>query len=223
MKLPKSLISQVVSSSQPSRISPIKTALLAVSILGMASCGALSASSSSRRDVQTGLNGVPNAWLNDGSIAISRPAPGVAEPSEKSMLGFIPTLNASHTGAWLAVDTKKQTLTLMDGESVVQESLGDGVETLKPGTYQIIHMQRNALWYASDEYFSKRNLVVPSQGDKSRYRRGALGDFVIFLDKETPIHSGPIWADDIGGVRVEENDLSKIFYLLKSGAAVEVK
>ncbi|NQV20936.1 MAG: ribulose-phosphate 3-epimerase, partial [Rhodospirillales bacterium] len=47
--------------------------------------------------------------------------------------------------------------------------------SLNPGTYALQHKQKRPLWYASDEYFAKRQLPIPPPGDRQRYRRGALG------------------------------------------------
>jgi hypothetical protein len=111
----------------------------------------------------------------------------------------------------------------MDGDKEVNVITGEGVEKLKPGIYQLLHKQRNALWYAPDSYFSARDLAIPAQGDRSRYRRGALGDFVLYIDKDTPIHNSPIWDDEIGGVRLDDADMSRLYYALEVGAAVEVR
>jgi hypothetical protein len=111
----------------------------------------------------------------------------------------------------------------MDGDSPVTVASGEGIDSLKPGQYQVLHKQRNALWYAPDQYFTERGLKVPPQGDKSRYLRGALGDFVVFINKDTPIYSGPIWTEEIGGVRLSDDEMSRLYYRMEVGVPIEVR
>ena len=86
-----------------------------------------------------------------------------------------------------------------------------------------MHKQRNPLWYAPDSYFKARLLPLPAEGDRSRFRRGALGEFVLFVDKDTPIHSGPFGSEEIGGIRLEEDDISRLYYQLELGATIRVE
>jgi lipoprotein-anchoring transpeptidase ErfK/SrfK len=111
----------------------------------------------------------------------------------------------------------------MQGETVLQTVAGQGVESLNPGKYTVEHKQRSALWYAPAEYFTSRGLPVPPEGVKERYLRGALGDFALFLDQMTPLHNGPIWSKELGGVRFDESDISRIYYQVEVGAPVEVR
>lgn len=161
-------------------------------------------------------------YLASGQIVISRPAPEASAPRSLNMMGFVPVLG-THVGNWLSVNRADKNLSLMEGNRVISSSKIKGADSLTPGSFQVLHMQRNPLWYAPDSYFTNRHLVVPPQGDKDRFRRGALGEFAIFLNKETPIHSGPVWSEEIGGVKVEEADLSKIYYQLQVGSIIEVK
>jgi hypothetical protein len=135
----------------------------------------------------------------------------------------MPVIQATHSGTWLSINSIERSIRLMSGDSVISTASGDGLDKVTPGTYQLLHKQRNALWYAPDSYFSSRNLPVPPQGDKSRFRRGALGDFVLYINKDTPIHSGPFWSTDIGGIRLEDSELSRIYYQLPVGAEIEIR
>jgi hypothetical protein len=160
--------------------------------------------------------------IPDGSILISRPLPKVITGDTGVALGLIPSPQKP-AGTWLSIDTAHKTVTLMEGEKVSLSATGEGINALKPGKYVLLHKQRNPLWYAPSSYFAARKLAVPAEGDKARFRRGALGDFVLYIDKEVPIHSGPIWLTDIGGVKLDDTSLSKMYYLLNVGAEVEVK
>ena len=59
--------------------------------------------------------------------------------------------------------------------------------------------------------------------DRERFRRGALGEYVLYIDPEIPLHSGPIWTSDLGGVRLDDKDLSRIYYQLRLGAPIEIR
>lgn len=163
-------------------------------------------------------------WLRDGMIAISRPLPSVSHAPAQGLLGFMPIPRSSaHVGSWISLDTGTKALSVMSGETKVASLSGQGIEGLKPGAYQLLHKQKNALWYAPDSYFTARNLPIPAQGDRNRYRRGALGEFVLYIDKDTPLYSGPIWDAEIGGVRIEESEMSRLYSLIDIGSAVEVR
>jgi hypothetical protein len=162
-------------------------------------------------------------WLQDGMIAISRPIPEISSVDAAVMLGFMPLPQAARIGSWVLIDTKNEVISVMDGDKEVAVASGEGIPSLKPGKYQVLHKQRNALWYAPDSYFTTRGLRVPPQGDKARYLRGALGDFVVFINKDTPIFSGPIWTDEIGGVRLNDTEMSRLYYRVEVGAPIEVR
>lgn len=192
-----------------------RLALVFVLLTALAACSSHSVKPTTEPDAK---------WLRDGMIAFSRPAPEVSTNMPSSMLAFFP-VRTSQAGSWLSIDLHSAAINLMDGDKVVASAQGEGVSNLKPGTYQILHKQRNALWYANDNYFKSRKLPVPPQNDRSRYRRGALGDFALFVgeDNPTPLHSGPVWSQEIGGIRLNDDDLSRIYYRIPVGAQVEVK
>lgn len=171
-----------------------------------------------------GVPGLETAsrWVTDGQIIISRSAPEVSDSDGRLALGFLP-LSGAHVGPWLSVDRSSETVQLMDGSKVVAKSAATGIKSLKDGVYQLQHKQRNPLWYAPDTYFQDRNLPLPPEGDKSRFRRGALGDYVIFINKDTPIHCGPLWSEMIGGIKIDESELAKLYYSLEVGSMIEVK
>ncbi len=181
----------------------------------------LSACSGSRKIAPLQSN---SNWLQDGMIAFSRPAPNVSPAMPISMLAFFP-VRTSQVGSWLSIESQRGAVSLMDGDKTVSSVHAEGTIGLAPGSYQILHKQRSALWYADDNYFKARKLPIPAQNDKSRYRRGALGDFALFIGNNAPVplHSGPIWSPEIGGMRLNDDDLSRIYYQLPVGAAVEVK
>jgi hypothetical protein len=52
--------------------------------------------------------------------------------------------------------------------------------------------------------------------------RGALGKQALFLDHGRAIHSGPIWNDDVGGIKVSSQDMALLFDAVTVGATVEI-
>lgn len=174
-----------------------------------------------------------DTWMRDGSVALSRPVPThevldlSAELEIDPVLGFMPSqkpeVRPSRQGNWLRINRSSRKLELMKGDESAVSISGDGVQALQPGTYKIIHKQETPLWYAPDAYFEVRDLDLPSNNENERYRRGALGTAAVFLDQDTPIHNGPIWREEIGGVRVDDQGIQAIFAALPVGAVVEIR
>lgn len=161
-------------------------------------------------------------WQRDGGIIVSRPAPAISPASQQRLLAFMPVDN-QHTGHWLEIDTTSNSLSLMDGDSQIASITSDNLKSLIPGTYTIAHKQVNALWHAPDRYYQMRNLPVPAPGSTDRYLRGALGKYVIYLNADLPIHSGPLDLSSVSDVQIDEQSLSKMYYHLDIGGVVEVK
>jgi hypothetical protein len=177
----------------------------------------------------SGNTGLPprTAWISDGALSISRsvpnpPAVNEHPPGGSTMLGFAPHTVRSSDSRLTAVRSDR-TIVIMDGASTVQRISGEGIEQLKPGKYTVAHKQRAPLWYAPDQYFSRRSVAIPPANHQERYRRGALGEFALFLDSGSPIHAGSIWSEDVGGVRVAEEDMARLYYAVAVGATLEVQ
>ncbi len=162
-----------------------------------------------------------SASKQNGLISITRLAPSVSN-APHSMLGFIP-VDSDRLGKWISIDASKGMITLMEGQEIVATAQAEGKMKLEPGRYSILHKQRSPLWYAGDSYFSKRGLSIPGPGEKIRYRRGALGDFALFIDKETSLHSSLVWTDEVGGLRISDEEIRKIYYSVDIGSLIEVK
>ena len=134
-------------------------------------------------------------------------------------LGFVPADNET----WLQIKKSSKTLIVYKGSAKVKELKGEGTVAIATGEYALQHKQKRPLWYASDDYFRKRKLNVPPKNDKLRYRRGALGLYAIYPTPTFPIHSGPVWSEDVGGLKVSKADLSAIYYMLPVGSTVKVE
>lgn len=161
-----------------------------------------------------------SSWLREGSITIARPLPAPLELKSQNMLGFIPTTDFDDV--WLEIDTSKRTLKLMQGKQALHTVKEAETSRLEPGAYHLAHKQRHAAWYAPDNYFINRKLPVPAAGHPDRYLRGALGDYVLFVDEDTHLHNGPVWADEVGGIRLDENEIARLYYQLQVGSPIMV-
>jgi hypothetical protein len=208
--------SAVICQSFPARI---RSLVLGLGVLALSGCAFWSPSPKDK-----------SAWLPSGSIVIARRAPAPSA-AEFRALGFsastTPNQNlaiaALQRGTWLDIDRTLREARVMEGEKVIDKIQSEDLFALTPGSYQVVHKQRNPLWYASDDYFSRRNQEIPLASAQERYRRGALGDYVIFIDERTPLHDAPLKSPEVGGARLAEKDIAKIFYRLDTGARVVVR
>ena len=181
---------------------------------------AVSALTGCAGSVRTSPDGSSDNQYAGGYISLNRVAPQVASPA--TLLGFMPDASEDQNTSWLKVELSQNKMLLMKGNKVVEETSIEGTLPLHAGVYSLQHKQRSPLWYAGDDYFSLRGLSVPSIGDKSRYRRGALGDFALFVDSDASIHSAPMWTAEVGGLRIDDEKMKKIYYSLDVGAKVQV-
>lgn len=182
-------------------------------------------SSTSSPDVQK--LAANSSFQPDGAITLSFPIPSVVPASELyenfRVLGFSSESTSALKQNWLLIDTSSRRISLMNGPDEVESTVLGEMGPLHKGMTQLKHKQRDALWYAPDSYFLSRGLEVPPAGDKTRYLRGALGEFALFIDKDTPVHSGPVWSEEVGGVHLSEPVLSKFYYTLQVGDQIEIR
>ena len=163
------------------------------------------------------------SWMQSGQITMSRPAPAISFAAMPQVFALLPQPAPKHAGAWLAIERDAKVVRLMEGDKELVASPAEGAASLPSGIFQLLHKQRSALWYAPDSYFQNRGLPLPPKNDKSRYRRGALGEYALFFERSIPIHNSPVWSNDVGGLRIAESDISRIYYSLEVGAPIEVR
>ena len=164
--------------------------------------------------------------LAEGVLAsasqIKPDSPSVMAP----LIGYFPPLMSfvpAENEVWLEVDRTTAKIAVYKGREVVKQIQGEGVVSMNTGEYFLQHKQKQPLWYAPNEYFTKRQLAVPASENRLRYRRGALGDLALYPTTTFPIHSAPLWSDEVGGLRISETDLAAIYFMLPVGAPVVVK
>lgn len=168
----------------------------------------------------------PNAqWLPSGSLALSRPvpAPNLFNASSTLTPPLAGQVMSDTTAASLVISRKDKTVTALKPGQTPLVIKTEGTELLKPGSYAVTAKEQNPLWYAPESYFINRSLTVPAEGSRERFKRAALGSKTLYLNDQTPIHSGPIWMKEIGGVRLNQQQMSQIFSSIEIGTRVEVR
>jgi hypothetical protein len=61
------------------------------------------------------------------------------------------------------------------------------------------------------------------EGSRERFKRAALGSRALYLNNQLPIHSGPVWLKDIGGIRLVEKDMLELFSFVTVGTRIDVR
>jgi hypothetical protein len=123
----------------------------------------------------------------------------------------------------LIIDSRNHTLTIATTEGHLVTLRTHGAWALKRGTYEITAKEIDPLWRPPTSYYLRRGLQVPEEDSPSRVVRAALGHRAIILNRDLPIHSGPVWNDDIGGLKVSEDDMGKLFRVATVGSRIEVR
>jgi len=178
-----------------------------------------------------GLDPSNSQWLSDGSLALSRPVPPVSRPSAKSSIKNIAAITPSapvspssgEESIALIVSRSDRTLTAIRPGAKPLVVKTEGAQLLPRGSFSVTMKEENPLWYAPKEYFVNRAMPVPSEGSRERFKRAALGERTIYLNDQTPIHSGPVWLKEIGGLRVPHAQMDQIFSMVTVGTRVEVR
>ena len=184
----------------------------------------------------TGASKPDNKYSASGTIIISQRVPEkdgssmVLARTESTrmapLIGYFPpagSYNPADNESWLEIERKSKTITLYKGANAVKQLSAEGEIKIGPGEFYLQHKQSEPLWYAPDLYFQKRKLATPKPGDRLRYRRGALGKLALYPTTTFPIHCGPVWNDDVGGLRLSTQELTAIYEALPVGAAIVVK
>lgn len=97
-----------------------------------------------------------------------------------------------------------------------------GAYLLPIGARSVIGKELNPVWKAPPTYFLRRGLPVPADDSPARLKTGALGSQALMLEGAVAIHSGAVWSDDVGGVKVSAQDMALLFDAISIGATVEV-
>ncbi len=195
-----------------------------ISILALSACGTQTAQSGKAAEMLALKDSVnQDGWLEKGSIMIARPLP-IASSIEQiqTVFGFIPH-EESNLPVRLVIEKSKGVARLVQGSKELVSVPAEGLNNLPEGQFKVIHKQRHPLWYAPDQYFTTRGLAVPEAYSKDRYLKGALGEYAIFFDKDLSLHNSPVECAEVGGIRLGENDIARLYYQLESGAEVHIQ
>jgi len=169
-------------------------------------------------------------WLTDGSLALSRPVPPISSapklPASRALAAVMPPDDLKMEvggGPALIVSRKTKTITALQPGQAPVVIHTEGTQFLPEGSFSVTLKEENPLWYAPSDYFTKRSLDIPGEGSRERFRRAALGTQSLFLNNQTPIHSGPVWMQEIGGLRVEPKEMTQLFSMVSVGTRVEIR
>jgi hypothetical protein len=181
--------------------------------------------------------GQQSSWLSQGSLSVSRPIPkstslsGYSRSTVEPMLGFMPNKH-SLDSVRLRIDTASSSLSFISDGRTGETMKVMHLDKLQPGRYRVMLKQRDPVWYATDTYFSRRRLPIPSAGSTERFRRGAMGRSAIFLDDQTPIFASPaqdsavneqLALDGLNGVILTQSTLEDVFQRLNVGDTIEIR
>jgi hypothetical protein len=176
----------------------------------------------------TSASDTNKTWLHDGVLALSRPVPpakvtGETASPRASLRPVSADLEQSAQSSSIVISRTDKTLTALSPNSAPIVIKSEGAQYLPQGSYSVTVKEENSLWYAPKEYYLRRSMSVPQEGSRDRFRRAALGPKTIFLNDHTPIHSGPVWMQEIGGVRLSSGEMQQVFSLISVGTRVEVR
>ena len=164
-----------------------------------------------------------SGFLANGAISLSRPVPQPFEAQTSApILGFMPSESAEILPGRVRLDLATGTLSIYSPSGPVNLRGIELPNNLAAGKYKVVLKQEQPLWYAPDAYFQAREQTVPAQYNAARFRRGALGNKAIFLGESFAIHSGAASSPEVGGLRLSEEDLNKLYPLLDMGTEIEV-
>lgn len=164
------------------------------------------------------------SWLASGSLTLSRPAPAVSSSDRARLNSGDLTSTLSTTDApKIVISRSDRTITALSPGSPALTFRVEGAQHLASGSFSVTLKEDNPLWYAPDEYFTRRALRVPEQGSRSRFLRAALGHSSLYLNDQTPIHSGPVWLEEIGGLRLTKQEFDQLAAVVTVGTRVEIR
>ena len=123
----------------------------------------------------------------------------------------------------LIIESRKHSLTVSVPGKTAVTIKAQGAYALKAGSRTVVAKEVDPVWKAPRTYFLRRGLAVPDKSSSAGSLRGALGHQALVLSGDVALHSGPIWNDDIGGVRVSPQDMALLFDMVPVGAVVEVR
>jgi lipoprotein-anchoring transpeptidase ErfK/SrfK len=123
----------------------------------------------------------------------------------------------------LVIESAKHTLTLtVPGQPAVSMK-AHGAYALTKGSFTVQQKVNDPIWKAPPTYFLRRGLEVPERGSPAHYVKGALGRQALFINDQVAIHNSLIWSDEVGGVRLNNEDMARLFETVKVGATIEVR
>lgn len=123
----------------------------------------------------------------------------------------------------LVIESSTHTLTLsIPGQASVKMN-AQGAYALTKGTFKVQQKVTDPTWKAPPTYFLRRGLQIPEEGSPAQLVKGALGRQALFMSDTVAIHNSAVWSAEVGGVRLANDDMARLFESVKTGATVEVR
>jgi lipoprotein-anchoring transpeptidase ErfK/SrfK len=124
---------------------------------------------------------------------------------------------------WVFIDSFNNSIEINKGDENILTAQAKSSSGTTQGKFSVALKEENALWYANDNYFAKRSQRMPAEGSSDRYRKGALGEYAVFLSGGMVIHSSPLFDDSVTGFQVTEDEIRSIYNLLQPGTKIIIR
>ena len=173
----------------------------------------------------------PKNYLESGTILVSKSVENYLNVASlqnstsnemNNLVGFFPPskdFTPAFNELWLEVNTKNETISVKNGSETVNKFDTYGAKFAKKGSFFITSKNTAPKWQAPNSYFNSRGLAVPQDTN----RVGAYGKTAIFATENLVIHTSPFWTSEVGGIKVSEKKLSKVFASLPVGSPIIIK
>ncbi|HMO02705.1 MAG TPA: L,D-transpeptidase [Oligoflexia bacterium] len=184
--------------------------------------------------ILSGESGSTAAFKTSGRIVISRSAPLIHPAINQnnqidlnSGLAFAPIVNKNQSQNLLTntiiIDRAQNKVSFSNNNSINSDYQMKKHGDLPIGEFKVIHKQAEPTWSATKNYFTSRKLEIPKAGDKNLLRRGAYGEFAIFINQKTALHNGKVWSDEVGGIQLADEAIKELFEKVSNGDTVIIK
>lgn len=208
--------------------SNIKPASMVLCSLALAfilsSCSYIANPLNSRVMMRSGTLPVKN-FSTSGSLQIAKPvklSPPIPD-NPTPAVGFLGV--PSRFGITkLVIDTDSNSFKLINSlTGEIKNGIIRYINSAPKGVFRVSLKQKHPVWYAPDQYFQARNLETPHEFSPERYRKGALGEYAIFLDSGVTLHTSPVFLAEERGIAFRAKDLQNIYETLSFASYVEIR
>ena len=88
--------------------------------------------------------------------------------------------------------------------------------------HKVLFKDQNSIWYANDQYYTDRNLEIPTENSTERFLKGAYGEQTIFLNSGWSLFSTDLAGLEIDqAIIVDQAFITNVFEILSVDTLVE--